>query len=110
MTDVLHADFKCDPTPAGINPYVGAGLSGVPDKLLRVMRTPNRLAETVNEAMFLRSRDRVWLEEASGLPASTIDEIVDRGSGCADDVRRVLDCLGVVPIELPGPPALRAAR
>lgn len=103
-------DFHCEPTPPGVNPYVGPGLAGVPEKLFRVIQTPQKLIRVVSETLFYRNRDRAWLALASGLPPEVVDEIADKGTGCIDDVRCVLDCLGIVPIELPAPPAMRAVR
>ena len=110
MNERMSADFFVPPTPPGVNPYVGPGLAGVPAKLFRVMQTPQKLSRFVRETLFYRGRDRAWLASESGLPPDVVDEIADEGTGCISDVRRVLDCLGIVPIELPAPPAIRAER
>lgn len=44
MNATNRVDFVCEPTPDGVNPYVGEGLGGVPSKLCRVMDTSERLA------------------------------------------------------------------
>lgn len=104
------AVFSVEPTPAGVNPYVGPGLAGVPRVLYRVMPTPDRLAHEARTVLFYREHDLEWLAVESGVPIGTVNEILEEGTGCLGDILDVLAVLGVVPVELPGPPALRPSR
>lgn len=104
------AVFSVEPTPEGINPYVGPGLAGVPRVLCRVMPTPDRLAHEARAVLFYRGHDREWLAVESGVPIDAVNEILEEGTGCLGDILDVLAALGVGPVELPGPPALRPNR
>lgn len=98
------------PTPPGVNPYVGPGLAGVPDVLSRIMETPEKLASTIDEVMFYRGMEREDVVKNSGLPIEIVNEVLDNGTGFVNDVLLVLETVGIRPVAIPGPPALRTVR
>lgn len=110
MNAAKRIDFVCEPTPDGVNPYVGEGLAGVPKILLRVMDAPDRLSHEVKQVMFYHGRTMESIASETGLPSNVVREAVECGTGCVDDVRVILENLGIKPMTLPGPPALRARR
>lgn len=83
------------------NPYVGPGLAGVPETLLRSMPTPQLLAMAIRESMILRAMGPDDISNASHVPVHEVERLANKGIGSLKAARRVLDALSIRAVSLP---------
>lgn len=94
-------EIAVNPTPEGLNPYVGPGLAGVPRVLERCAPSTGRLAGVVREAEFLRGMGAEEVSRKSGASLEAVRKLEEEGTGNLEDIFAVLDALSVRAVELP---------
>lgn len=111
VSETTHrVDFVCTPTQPDVDPYRAPGSPGIPSTVARVMDTPEQLSRAIKMVMAYRDLNQMQVASIAGVPQSALAEALDRGTGAIEDIRSILDAIGVEAVTLPGPPALRLRR